>query len=281
DVGGFRCNVFHQRHTPAAVVRMIPLVIPSLDHLGLPEVVKSVAMRHQGLVLFTGATGSGKSTSLAAMIQYMNETRFSHIITIEDPIEFVFKDARCSITQREVGEDTLSVSDALVAGLRQDPDVIMLGELRDTTTIQAALTAAETGHLVIATLHTNDAKSTIDRILDAFPADARNMIRIQLAHTLAAVIAQKLVLRADGKGRTVATEILINSPTIAMNIMDNMVEKIPETMENSGNYYNMHTLNKDLERLVACGAVTMEEALQSSHNPEDLKLRLSGIQREG
>jgi twitching motility protein PilT len=280
DYGRFRCNVFYQRGTLSAAIRMVPLSVPNIDDLGVPAVLKELAQRPRGLLLVTGATGSGKSTTLAAMMQYINETSHVHILAIEDPIEFLYRDNKASITQREVGTDIRSLEDGLYAGLRQDPDVIMIGELRDFHMIQAALTTAETGHLVISTLHTNDAKSTIDRIIDVFPPDAKNQVRIQLASTLVGVVSQRLLLRADGSGRVPACEVMVKSPAIEDYILRNELEKIPEAIENSSNYYKMQTMNKALHDMIIRGVITQEEALKTTNNPDELKLRLSGIARE-
>jgi twitching motility protein PilT len=280
DLGRFRCNVYFQKGAVSAAIRMVPLAVPRLDDLGIPQVVKEICRRPRGLVLVTGATGSGKSTTLAGMINYINETSYAHVLAIEDPIEFVYRDMRSVITQREVGSDVHSLQEGLVGGLRQDPDVIMIGELRDREMIQTAITAAETGHLVISTLHTNDAKSTIDRILDVFPAEAKNQVRIQLASSLSAVISQQLVARADGSGRVVACEVMVKSPAIESYILRNQLEAIPEAIAGSNNYYKMQTMNQALQRLVVSGAITADEALSCSSNPDDLKLLLAGISRE-
>jgi twitching motility protein PilT len=280
DLGRFRCNVYFQRNTISAAVRMIPFNVPSLAELGLPLVLKDLCHRPRGLILITGATGCGKSTTLAAMIQYINETCHSHVLSIEDPIEFVYRDLKASISQREIGSDALSMKDALIAGLRQDPDVILLGEVRDPPTIEAALTAAETGHLVLTTLHTNDARSSIDRILDVFKNDTQNQIRIQLASSLVAIVSQQLLERADGKGLVPACEVLIKSPAIEAYIRKNELDRIPEAISSSNNYYHMQTMNQALEALIKDGTITLEEALKSSNNPDDLKLRLSGVDRE-
>ncbi len=259
---------------------MIPLEIPQLDDLGVPQVVKELCRRPRGLLLVTGATGSGKSTTLAAMIQYINETTHSHILAIEDPIEFSFRDIKSTITQREVGSDVHSLEEGLHGGLRQDPDVIMIGELRDKEMIELALTAAETGHLVISSLHTNDAKSTIDRIVDVFSGDAKSQVRIQLAATLVGVISQQLLPKADGTGRVCVCEVMLNSPTITSCILRDELDRIPEAIANSSDYYKMQTLNQALEKLVVAQVITIEEALQASSNPDDLKLRMSGVVRE-
>jgi len=279
DFGRFRCNVFQQRGSMSAAIRMIPFTVPKLDDLGVPAVLKELVQRPRGLILVTGATGSGKSTTLAAMVHHLNENENVHILTIEDPIEFVHRDMKASISQREVGSDALSLEDALHAGLRQDPDVIVIGELRDAKTIHAALTAAETGHLVIATLHTNDAKSTIDRVIDSFPADSQNQVRIQLANCLVAIISQQLLVRTDRSSRVPACEILVKSPAIEEHILRNEVNRIQEAIAGSNSYYKMQTMNQALEQLVLSGTITVDDALKVSPSPDDLKLRLSGVQR--
>ncbi|MEW6055862.1 MAG: type IV pilus twitching motility protein PilT [Bdellovibrionota bacterium] len=279
-LGRFRANIYLQRGTVAGVIRMIPLNIPGLESLGLPSVLKEIALKKRGLVLITGSTGCGKSTTMAAMLNYINEHRHSHIITIEDPIEFVFRDIKSSVCQREVGADAGSMHDALVGALHQDPDVITIGEMRQYETIEAALTAAETGHLVLSTLHTNDAKSSIDRIVDVFPPNAKNQVRIQLSACLLAVVSQKLVPRADGEGRVAVCEVLIKSPTIENLILNNELDKIEEAMATSTTYYKMQTFNQALERLVMKGVITNEDAIFASNSPEELKMRLSGFKKE-
>jgi twitching motility protein PilT len=281
DYGRFRCNVFFQRGSIGAAVRMIPLNVPNIDSLGVPQVLKELVLRPRGLILIVGSTGAGKSTTLASVIQYINETSHVHILSIEDPIEFVYRDQKATVTQREVGSDTHSLAEGLLAGLRQDPDVMVVGEMRDYHMIQGALTAAETGHLVLSTLHTNDAKSTIGRIMDVFPAEAKNQVRIQLANSLLAVIAQQLVVRADGAGRVPACEVMVMSPSIREYILKNESERVPEAIATSSNYYKMQTMNQSLEQLVKQKVITLDVALRSSNNPDDLKLRLSGIDREG
>jgi twitching motility protein PilT len=280
DYGRFRCNVYYQRETVSAAIRMIPLLVPRLDELGVPAVLKELVARPRGLLLVTGATGSGKSTTMAGMVQYINETSHVHVLTIEDPIEYVYKDLKASITQRELGTDIHSATEGLHAGLRQDPDVIMLGELRDTEMIHLALSAAETGHLVISTMHTNDARSTIDRILEVFPGDAQNQIRVQLAASLVGIISQQLVLRSDGTGRVPACEVLVKSPTIENYILKNRLELIPDAISNSNDYYKMQSMNNALERLIRAGTITTEEGLKASFGPDDLRLRLAGMTRD-
>jgi twitching motility protein PilT len=278
-LGRFRCNVYFQKGTVSAAVRMIPIAVPNIDSLGVPAVLKELCHRPKGLLIVTGATGSGKSTTLAAMIQHINETQHSHVLAIEDPIEFVYKDLKSSITQREVGSDTPNIKEALLAGLRQDPDIIMIGEIREPETIQAALTAAETGHLVITTLHTNDAKSSIDRILDIFKGDSQNQVRIQLASTLIGVISQQLLLRKDGGGRIPACEVMVKSPVIENYILNNQLDRIQDAIGNSTAYYKMQSMNQALEKLILSESISLEEALKASPSPDDLKLSLSGVQR--
>lgn len=278
--GRFRCNIYFQMGTISAAIRMIPSTIPDINGLGVPLVLKELCHRPRGLILIVGATGSGKSTTLASMIQHINETNQVHILAIEDPIEFVYRDVKASITQREVGSDTPTMRDGLIGGLRQDPDVIMMGEVRDPETIEVALTAAETGHLVLTTLHTNDAKSSIGRILDVFKSEVQNQVRVQLASSLVAVVSQQLVSRADGTGLIPVCEVMIKSPAIENYIRKNELELIPEAIRSSNNYYQMQTMNQALEHLVTTGTVTIEEALKRSNQPDDLKLKLSGLDRE-
>ena len=280
DVGRFRCNVYFQRSTLAAAIRRIPSVIPEMTELGLPSVVSEICVKKRGLVLVCGSTGAGKSTTLAAMIQYLNSHSPVHILTIEDPIEYVYRDLKGTVSQREIGSDAISMQDALRAGLRQDPDVIVIGEMRDPETIKIALTAAETGHLVISTLHTTDTKSSVERILNVFTGEQQNQVRMMLATNLVAVIAQRLLVRADGKGRIPACEVLVKSPTIENLILKNELDKIPDMVAKSRNYYKMQTMNQALDQLIKSQIVTIEEGLKASTSPEDLKLMLEGIVRE-
>jgi twitching motility protein PilT len=273
----FRANVFMQKGTLAFVIRVVPLEIPVLENLGLPPVVADIAGKNRGLVLVTGATGSGKSTTLAAMIEHINRQQRCHVVTIEDPIEYIFDDKMSTISQREIGTDAVSMPLALRGALRQDPDVIMIGEMRDFQTIQVAITAAETGHMVFSTLHTNTAAQSIDRIIDSFPADAKNQLRLQLANSLLAVVTQQLVRRADGKGRVVACEVLMRSPTVEKLILENRINDLDQVMESSNLYYKMQSMNQDLERLVRENVITREEALIHSDKKEDLELKLSGM----
>jgi len=276
-VARFRVNAFKRMGRFGAAFRAIPLSIPTLDMMGLPGVLKEICKAPQGLVLVTGPTGSGKSTSLAAMIEHLNQTQPLHIVTIEDPIEFVYTDSQCTITQRQLGSDVKSLQEALRRALRQDPDVILMGEMRDKETMELAMHAAETGHLVFSTLHTNDAKQTLDRIVDAFPPEAAHQVRSMLAQTLQAVVSQRLVRRADGKGRVAAIEVMINSPNIRELIGEGKTASIEKAIAQSGDFYKMQTFNQALARLVMSKTVTEEEAAGCSTNPNDLKLMLRGI----
>jgi len=277
DVARFRLNAFKERGQFGAALRVIPLMTPTLDGLGMPAVLKDICQAPQGLVLVTGPTGSGKSTTLAAMITHINDTAPLHIVTIEDPIEFVYSDKMCTIRQRQLGNDVKSLSEALRRVLRQDPDVILMGEMRDPETIELAMHAAETGHLVFSTLHTNDAKQTIDRIITTFPGDAHGQVRAQLALALQAVVSQRLVRRADGSGRVAAMEIMINSPQIRELIQEGKTSAIEKAMAASGDYYRMQTFNQSLAKLVQDRTVTEAEAMATSTNPNDLKLLLKGV----
>jgi len=276
-VSRFRVNIFVQRGTYGAVFRRIPINIPSIRDWGLPGIIYEFAKLDQGLCLVTGPTGSGKSSTLAGMIREINETRLKHIITIEDPIEFLFRDERSAISQREVGMDTPSFQQALRNALRQDPDIIMVGEMRDLPTIETAITASETGHLVLSTLHTNNAPQSIDRILDAFPANQQKQVRMQLAQVLQAILSLKLVPRKDGKGLVSAVEICRNSPMIMKMIEENRIGEIVEEMEKSVSYYKMQTMNQSLVALVVNNVITYDTALQASAYPEDLDLTLRKI----
>lgn len=269
----FRVNAFHQKGAVGAVFRLIPTKIPTIESLQLPPILKNICVKKQGLILVTGPTGSGKSTTLAAMIDHINTYRACHIITIEDPIEFVYVDKKGIINQREIGTDTLGFKQALRRALRQDPDVILIGEMRDTETISIAVTAAETGHLVFSTLHTNDATQTIDRVIDSFQPEQQGQIRLQLAQALIAVISQRLIPKADGKGRVAAIEIMLNSPTIKKHIEDNTTAKIPRIIEESASFYNMQSFNQALFELCNKGLITQEEALAVSASPNDLKIK--------
>jgi len=270
----FRGNVFFQKGFIGCVFRVIPSDIPTLDSLHMPEILKKIINNEQGLILVTGPTGSGKSTTLAAMVQEINKTKRKHIITIEDPIEFVHKDKYSVINQREVGTDTLSFGEALRRSLRQAPDIILVGEMRDKETINIAMTAAETGHLVLSTLHTNDAKQSIERIINSFSPEEHHQIRIKLSLSLLAVVSQRLIKRTDGTGRIAAQEIMINSPTISKLIEEGNMSKIDKTIEESGTYYNMQTLNNSLFNLWKEKIINEKDALSVSTNQADLTLKI-------
>ncbi len=277
-LGRFRVNVFQQRGTIGVVLRVIPFKVMSIKDLMLPPALEKISLEERGLVLVTGTTGSGKSTTLAAMIDHINSTETNHIMTIEDPIEFLIRDKRSVINQREVGVDTTSFSAALKSALRQDPDVILVGEMRDMETIETALTAAETGHLVMSTLHTLDATETINRIISAFPPYQQKQVRLQLASVLKAVISQRLVPRADGKGRVAAVEVLKATSRVRELIEDkDRTKEIPDAISQGHQTYGMQTFDQSLMSLVRNNLVTYEEALRQATNPDDFALRFSGI----
>jgi len=264
----FRVNAFNQNRGAGAVFRTIPSVILSLDDLNAPKVFKDLCMLPRGLVLVTGPTGSGKSTTLAGMINHCNDNRPDHILTIEDPIEFVHESRRCLINQREVKRDTLGFSEALRSALREDPDIILVGEMRDLETIRLALTAAETGHLVFGTLHTTSAAKTMDRVIDVFPAEEKEMVRGMLSESLQAVISQSL-LKKNGGGRVAAHEILIGTPAIRNLIRENKVAQMYSAIQTGGNL-GMQTLDQHLSKLVAGGIVNREVAREYAKNPDSI-----------
>ncbi|HEX4965013.1 MAG TPA: PilT/PilU family type 4a pilus ATPase [Thermoanaerobaculia bacterium] len=270
----FRCNIYMQRGNIAACFRRIPYQIKSLEDLDLPPVLLEFCDIPMGLVLITGPTGSGKSTTLAALIRYITTHRPVHVITIEDPMEFLFTDDVASISQREVGTDTGAFSEALRNAMRQDPDVIMVGEMRDPETVSTVITAAETGHLVFSTLHTNSATQTVDRILDTFPSDQQPQVRAQLSQILKGVVSMKLVERADGQGRVAALEIMRASPKINRMIEDGETSALLEEVESSVGYYRMQSMNMSLLALLVHGTITYAEAMRQSSDPEDLSLKL-------
>jgi twitching motility protein PilT len=273
-VARFRCNMFLQRGTMAAVFRRVPFEIQGIEDLNLPDVISSFTDYPSGLVLVTGPTGSGKSTTLAAMINLIARARQCHVVTIEDPIEFLFQDDKATISQREVGTDTPTFHEALRNCMRQDPDVIMVGEMRDLETMSTAITAAETGHLVFSTLHTNNAAQTVDRILDSYPADQQLQVRGQLALVLKAIVSMQLVQDHEGKHRLPACEILVNAPKISKHIENGEIKEILEEMENSVNFYHMQSMNQSLISLLAHNKITYEQAVDSSSEPDDLSLKL-------
>jgi twitching motility protein PilT len=270
----FRINVFFQMGNMGSVMRVIPQQIPTLQELGMPPILATLTEREYGIVLVTGPTGSGKSTTLAAMIDHINSTQAKHILTIEDPVEFVHSDKMAILNQREVGADTATFAEALKRALRQDPDVILVGEMRDAETISIAMTAAETGHLVFSTLHTNDAKQSIDRIINTFPPDEQHQVRNKLAITLVGVVSQRLVPRKDGSGRVAVQEIMVNSPTIRKLIEENKIASIDKAIEDSVDFYGMQSMNQHLIRFWRDGLVGEEEALAISNNPGDLRLKM-------
>ena len=277
-LGRFRVNIFVQRGTIGMVLRVVPVGVQSFEELHLPKVIEKVAMETRGLVLCTGTTGCGKSTTLASIVEYINCHRSCHIITIEDPIEFLLRDRKSIINQRELGVDTVSLSGALKSALRQDPDVIRVDEMRDLETIETAITAAETGHLVLSTLHTLDAGETINRVVAAFPPYQQKQVRIQLASILKAVISQRLVPKADGKGRVPAIEVLINTARVKEYIEDkDKTKKIREAISQGFTSYGMQTFDQSLMMLHKDGLITLEEALRQASNPDDFALRVRGV----
>lgn len=257
----FRVNAFHQRGEVSIAARLISSSIPTIEQLNMPEILYDLAEKPQGLILVTGPTGSGKSTTLAAMIDYINNKYAKHIITLEDPIEYLHTHHRSIVNQREVGADTKSFANGLRAALRQDPEVILVGEMRDLETISTAITAAETGHLVLATLHTSSAVTTIDRIIDVFPPHQQSQIRIQIANVLQGVISQRLFVKKDGKGRVAATEILIQVPAVANLIRSEKIHQIENVMQTSRRL-GMHTLETSIQQLIASGDIHYEDAKQ-------------------
>jgi len=277
-LGRFRVNVFMQRGTVGLVMRSIPTKMASLEELNLPAAISKLAMEPRGMILVTGTTGSGKSTTLASMIDYINTIRTEHIMTIEDPIEFLHRDKKSLVNQREVGGDTESFSLALRSAMRQDPDIILVGEMRDFDTISVALTAAETGHLVLSTLHTVDAVETINRIISVFPPYQQKQVRLQLASVLKGVVSQRLVPRADGNGRVPACEILIATATIRECIIDpDKTRHIHDAIALGTSQYGMQTFDQSLHWLFKSGLITYEEALKRSTNPDDFALKVRGI----
>jgi twitching motility protein PilT len=278
-LGRFRCNVFQQRGTVGLVLRVIPVKILTVRELGLPFVLEKICNEQRGLILCTGTTGSGKSTSLAAMIDYINSQRTEHVITIEDPIEFLHRDKKSIVNQREVEVDTRSFAAALRSALRQDPDVILVGEMRDYETIETAITAAETGHLVLSTLHTLDATETINRIISVFPPHQQKQIRLQLSGVLKAVISMRLVPRADGHGRVPAVEVMIATPFIRDCIINKDKTKlIHEAIAAGVSQYGMQTFDQSIFQLYKKELITYDEALRRASNPDEFKLKIQGIQ---
>ncbi len=274
-VARFRCNVFNQRGSVAAVYRVIPEQIKSFNELGLPAVIGSLSERPRGLVLITGPTGSGKSTTLAAMIDKINTERREHIITIEDPIEYIHPHKGCLVNQREVHADTLGFSAALRAALREDPDIVLIGEMRDLETIESALRIAETGHLTFATLHTNSAAQTINRIIDVFPAHQQGQIRTQLSLVLEGIVCQTLLPRVDGTGRVVSLEIMVPTPAIRNLIRDDKVHQIYSTMQTGQEKLGMQTMNQNLVTLYQKRLISLETAMSASSQKDELEQMIS------
>jgi twitching motility protein PilT len=273
----FRVNAYFQRAAISAAFRLIPEEIPQLSSLGVPAVLQEFTKKPRGFVLVTGPTGSGKSTTLAAMLDLINESRHEHILTIEDPIEFLHRHKHCIVNQRELGADAKSFSQGLKAGLRQDPDVILVGEMRDLETISTALTAAETGHLVFATLHTQDTAQTVDRVVDVFPPEQQHQVRVQLSVALQGIVTQQLLPRADGTGRCVATEVLVPTPAVRNLIREGKTHQIYSTLQTGGRH-GMQTMDASLAQLVREHKITRELAEARASAPEELR-RLMGTVR--
>ena len=278
-LGRFRVNIFQQRNSIGIVARVISDTIRNFSELGLPPILSKVSEENRGLILVTGTTGSGKSTTLSAMVDHINQGRNCHIVTVEDPIEFLHKDKESFITQREVDVDTRNFAEALRGSLRQDPDVILVGEMRDLETIETALLAAETGHLVLSTLHTLDAAETITRIITAFPPYQQKSIRIQLAGLLKAIVSQRLMKSAGGSGRVPAVEVLISTPLVRDCILhEERTSSIRDAIAAGTSQYGMQTFDQSLFYLYQAGMITLEEALRGATNPDEFRLRLAGVQ---
>ena len=277
-LGRFRCNVFRQRGTIAMVLRVIPIQVSSIEDLELPPVLKTIAEGERGLILLTGTTSSGKSTTLAALIDHINHTRAAHIMTVEDPIEYLHHDQQSIINQREVDIDTKSFAQALRSALRQDPDVILVGEMRDLETVETGLTAAETGHLVMSTVHTLDATETINRLIAVFPPHQHRQVRLQLASVLRAVISQRLMPRIDGTGRAVAVEVMVNTPFVGDCIVDpERTHLIQRAIAAGTSQYGMQTFDQSIYGLYQRGRISYDTALRWASNPDEFKLRVQGV----
>lgn len=279
DVSRFRVNIMYQRGTISIAVRQVPFHIMTIDMLNLPGIFKSLIMKPRGLILVTGPTGSGKSTTLAAMLQHLNENRHSSVITIEDPIEYVFQDSKCIIAQRELGGDTNSYPTALRHALRHDPDVIVVGEIRDVETITTAIAAAETGHLVLGTLHTINAVQTVDRVIDMYPPSQQHQIRMQLSQVLEAVISQTLIIRSNGRGRVGCFEMLLTTTAVRNLIREGKTFELHSIMQ-LNRQGGMQTLDQNLAELAANGVITKEEALMKSDNPDRLERLIEDMKRQ-
>ncbi len=281
-LGRFRCNIFQQRGSIGLVLRVIPNIIKSIEDLRLPPVLRKIADEERGLVVVTGTTGSGKSTTLASIIDHINQTRCAHIMTVEDPIEFLHRDNRSVVNQREVEVDTQSFPKALRSALRQDPDVILVGEMRDFETIETALLAAETGHLVLSTLHTLDAAETINRIISVYPPHQQKQIRLQLASVLKAVVSQRLIPQSDGQGRVAAVEIMIGTAFVRDCIVDkDRTHLIPQAIATGTSQYGMQTFDQSIFALYSDGLISYEEALRWASNTDEFKLKVQGVHATG
>ncbi len=277
-LGRFRVNIFQQRGAVGIVLRVIPIQIQSFEQLNLPKVLEGIANEMRGLILVTGITGSGKSTTLAAVLDYINNHRSCHVVSVEDPIEFLHRDKRCIINQREIGVDALNFADALRGALRQDPDVIMVGEMRDLETVEIALTAAETGHLVLSTLHTIDAMETVNRIVSVFPPHQQKQIRIQVAGVIKAIISQRLMPTKDGKARVPAVEVMVTTSRIRECIEDKEKTKdISDAISKGYTTYGMQTFDQSILSMLNKGLITYDEALKQSSNPADFALKVKGV----
>jgi twitching motility protein PilT len=274
-MGRFRASIFRQRGTVGIVMRLIPFDVKSLEELNLPPVISEIADTRRGMILITGATGNGKTTTISGMVRYINETRHAHIITIEDPIEYLFEPGKCMIIQREIGADTENFKDALTAALRQDPDVIVVGEIREAETAATALKAAETGHVVISALHNPDTVSTIQRYVGMFEADSQDIIRERLADCLQAIISLRLITAKDGRGRIPAVEILRVTRTIRESIRNNRLHEIPDMIRKGRDLYSMQLFDQHLLELTNAGLVSMEAAVYASSNPEEFERSLN------
>ncbi len=277
-IGRFRVSILRQRSSFMIVMRVIPFDVPSFEKLAVPPVLTRIAEAERGMVLVTGVTGSGKSTTMAALINHINQHQNKHILTLENPIEFLHRDLQSSITQREIGVDTENFGAGLRAALRQDPDVILIGEMRDAETIETAMKAAETGHLLVSTLHTPDAQSTVMRIIAMFPAEEQEIVRVRLAESLHAVISQRLLPRADGKGRVAALEVMLVTETVRELMLDpDRIASIRDFIAEGKEQYGMQTFDQHLEELVRAGTVTYEVALAAASRPSDFQLRVKTL----
>jgi len=277
-VGRFRVNLFQQRETIGMVCRVIPTEIKGMETLFLPKVIEKIAQEKRGMVLVTGSTGSGKSTTIASILEHINTTRSCHIVTIEDPIEFILSDKKGIINQREVGVDTVSFASALRASLRQDPDIVFIGELRDLETIETAMLAADTGHLVVSTVHTIDAAETLNRLVNVFPPHHQNNIRLHLSNLVRGIISQRLLPRSDGKGRVPAVEVLVATPYLKELLTDDKrLKEIPEALEKGHTTYGTQSFDQSLMLLYKNNLITYDEAIRNASNPDDFALKASGI----